>query len=94
VGSHPAGASPYGVHDLAGNVWEWCEDVDSAEFYTAGPTHNPCNRYRRDDPARVRMVVRGGSFMYDAHSIRTFSRSSFEPSVGSKGIGFRCVREL
>jgi formylglycine-generating enzyme required for sulfatase activity len=94
VGNYPAGASPYGVQDLAGNVWEWCEDVDSPDFYTAGPTHNPCNRYRRDDPARVRMVVRGGSFMYDAHSIRTFSRSSFEPSVGSKGIGFRCVREL
>jgi formylglycine-generating enzyme required for sulfatase activity len=94
VGTQPAGASPYGVQDLAGNVWEWCEDVDSAEFYAAGPSHNPCNRFRRDDPARVRMVVRGGSFMYDAHSIRTFSRSSFEPSVGSKGIGFRCVRDV
>jgi serine/threonine-protein kinase len=94
VGSRPAGASPYDVHDLAGNVWEWCEDVDAPEFYSAGPTHNPCNRYRRDEPTLVRMVVRGGSFMYDANSIRTISRTSFEPSVGSKGIGFRCVRDL
>jgi serine/threonine-protein kinase len=92
VGSCPAGASPYGVEDLSGNVWEWCEDVDAQEFYTQGPSHNPCNRVQSGP--RARRVVRGGSFMYDAHSVRTFSRSSFEPDTGAQGIGFRCVRHV
>jgi serine/threonine protein kinase len=92
VGSHPAGASPYGVEDMAGNVWEWCQDVDSQDFYANGPSHNPCNH--GDHPAKGRRVVRGGAFLYDAHSVRTFSRSSFEPSVRSRAIGFRCVRRV
>ena len=92
VGSFPAGASPYGVHDMAGNVWEWCEDVDAPEFYAQGPSHNPCNH--GELTGRARRVVRGGSFLYDAHSVRTFSRSSFEPQLGSQGIGFRCVRRV
>jgi serine/threonine-protein kinase len=92
VGTFPAGASPYGVEDLAGNVWEWCEDLDAQDFYAHGPSHNPCNH--GDLNARGRRVVRGGSFMYDAHSVRTFSRSSFEPQLGSQGIGFRCVRRV
>jgi serine/threonine-protein kinase len=93
VGSCPAGASPYGVEDLAGNVWEWCEDVDSPEFFLHGPSHDPCNRPKSGSDREGRRVVRGGSWMYDARSIRTYSRSSFEPSALSAGIGFRCVKD-
>lgn len=93
VGSCPAGASPYGVEDLAGNVWEWCEDVDSPEFFLHGPSHDPCNRPRSGRAREGRRVVRGGSFLYDARSIRTYSRSSFEPGAYSAGIGFRCVKD-
>ena len=91
VGSFPAGASPYGVQDLAGNVWEWCEDSDSAEFYTSGPSHDPCNR--RPAAEACRRVVRGGSWMFDGSSMRTYARSSFDPGTGSNGIGFRCARD-
>jgi serine/threonine-protein kinase len=93
VGSCPAGASPYGVEDLAGNVWEWCEDADSPEFFLRGPSHDPCNRPRSGKDREGRRVVRGGSWMYDARSIRTYSRSSFEPGAFSAGIGFRCVKD-
>jgi serine/threonine-protein kinase len=95
VGSHPAGASPYGVLDMAGNVWQWCLDVDSPDFYAHGPSHNPCNH--GDAPGgsgKSRRVVRGGAFLYDAHSVRTFSRTSFEPGVRSQAIGFRCARRV
>jgi serine/threonine-protein kinase len=94
VGSCPAGASPYGVEDLSGNVWEWCEDVDAPEFFLRGPSHDPCNRARTGNDRAGRRVVRGGSFMYDARSIRTYSRSSFEPGALSRSIGFRCVKDV
>jgi serine/threonine-protein kinase len=58
VGSYPEGASPYGVLDLAGNVWEWCEDVDEPSFYADGPKHNPRNLRRGEEKAQL--VMRGG----------------------------------
>jgi serine/threonine-protein kinase len=94
VGSCPAGSSPYGAEDMSGNVWEWCEDVDSPEFFLRGPSHDPCNRARNGHERAGRRVVRGGSWMYDARSIRTYSRSSFEPGAVSRSIGFRCVKDV
>jgi serine/threonine-protein kinase len=89
VDAHPLGASPYGVLDLAGNVWEWCQDVDDPTFYEHGPSHNPRNTVRAKNAV---FVVRGGSWLYDAASLRTYARSSFEPGVRVSGLGFRCGR--
>jgi serine/threonine-protein kinase len=89
VGSFPDGASPYGALDMAGNVWEWCADVDDPEFYEDGPARNPCNDRR---PARPVYVMRGGSWMYGPRSLRTTSRTSFEPHYRFAGGGFRCAR--
>ena len=89
VGSFPDGVSPYGVHDMAGNVWEWCEDVFDEDFYESGPTHNP----RLVHPARrAQLVMRGGSWMYDASSLRTWARIGFEAHYRFAGGGFRCAR--
>ena len=88
AGSHPAGASPYGVLDMAGNVWHW---VSSA--YRPYP-------YRPDDgredpgPGSVR-GTRGGGHDSPANELRTTERGrnlSRAPAAGHHNIGFRCAR--
>ncbi len=88
VGSWPAGRSPHGVADLAGNVWEWCVDIDDAGFYATGPSHNPRNT---GGHARERSVVRGGSWAYGEHELRTYARTGFDPNFRLDGVGFRAA---
>jgi formylglycine-generating enzyme required for sulfatase activity len=90
VGSHPLGASPYGALDMAGNVWEWCEDADDPGFYADGPERDPCNVPHEGDGGR--RVMRGGCWMYGARSLRTYARTSFDRETRFEGGGFRCVR--
>ncbi|HRI69703.1 MAG TPA: bifunctional serine/threonine-protein kinase/formylglycine-generating enzyme family protein, partial [Polyangium sp.] len=89
VGSFPRGASPFGVLDMAGNVLEWCEDTDAPDFYAHGPDRNPRNAGDKDSSTRV---MRGGSFMHGAASLRVTSRTIFEPQYRFASGGFRCAR--
>jgi serine/threonine-protein kinase len=91
VGSFPEGASPYGVLDMAGNVWEWCDDYDDPAFYADGPTHNPRNRKAPDKPL---VVMRGGSYMFGPRSLRTTARTSYDAHYRFASGGFRCVRAV
>jgi serine/threonine-protein kinase len=86
VDQHPAGASSYGCEDLAGNVWEWCEDLDSPRFYLHGPNHNPRNTA---GAATASHVVRGGAYGFDARSLRTYARNAFQPQFRLEYLGFR-----
>ncbi|HEX8279912.1 MAG TPA: formylglycine-generating enzyme family protein, partial [Chthoniobacterales bacterium] len=86
VGAFPRGASPFGVEDMAGNVWEWC--VDFFEAYRGTPKVNP--RGANSGPKRVH---RGGSWKSRFNSLRTTSRGSNVPSYSCNDLGFRIVCE-
>jgi formylglycine-generating enzyme required for sulfatase activity len=86
VGTHPTGASPFGVEDLAGNVWEWVSDRHGD--YPSEPQTDPTG------PASGRSrVYRGGSWDYGLPSyVRAAIRSWFSPSRRFDYLGFRCAR--
>ena len=79
-------ASPYGIEGMAGNVFEWCEDVDDPGFYLHGPERNPRNTVQ---PGDAPCVIRGGSWRYDASSLRTYARASFPTTFRLDTVGFR-----
>jgi formylglycine-generating enzyme required for sulfatase activity len=86
VGSFPGGRSAYGVEDMAGNVWEWCQDWWGDEYYKSGQVMNP----QGPQTGEVR-VIRGGSWFYDAYGARTTHRSYRRPEASGAATGFRCV---
>lgn len=89
VGSFPANG--YGLHDMAGNLWEWVWDGFDGLYYghssagvnPRGPATYPGSR-----------VLRGGRWSNDANSARCAARYSDGPTNADVNIGFRCVRGL
>lgn len=71
VGSFPLGASPYGVLDLAGNVYEWVYDVYAPDYYRNSPYRNPTG----PEEGAYR-VTRGGSFANQAYRNRSSNRNN------------------
>jgi formylglycine-generating enzyme required for sulfatase activity len=86
VGSYPP--NPYGLYDMGGNVWEWCQDYYSETFYTDGAT-NPVNTSSGTDSKRVR---RGGSWNYHSATLLTYTRASDYENRGNNHFGFRIVK--
>jgi predicted outer membrane repeat protein len=86
VGSHPEGASPYGVLDMGGNVWEWVADWYAGDYYSRSPSQNPQGPDAREDK-----VLRGGSWRSPSSFVRTTVRHHWYPEY-TFDIGFRCAR--
>ena len=88
VGSYPAGASPYGVLDMAANVGEWVNDWWQADYYSNTPVNNP-----QGPISGTEKVVRGGSwFGYNYQDILVASRSwGADPNMKAGNYGFRCA---
>ena len=87
VGSFPRGASPFGIEDMAGNVWEWCLDCFSA--YPGKERSNP--RGTGDSSKRIH---RGGSWKSRAASLRVSARAFNAPEFSANDVGFRIVCEV
>ena len=87
VGSLPAGASPVGALDMAGNVSEWVEDWWAEDGYARQDTLDPTG----PSEGEVR-AVRGGSFYDGPSTLRTSYRYGIEPLARLSTVGFRCAR--
>jgi len=89
VDSLQEGASPYGLHHMAGNAAEWVQDWFGTDYYAYMPERNPVGptsgRYKS---------VRGGSWKSNVAMLRTATRSGATPEQRTATIGFRCAQSV
>jgi len=103
VGSYAEGASPFGILDMAGNVWEWVADRYRQDYYARSESENPQGP-AEDEVFNNLRVIRGGSFQEDGRFARLNNRNTLEgpdPKAemddpkfygeSSYKVGFRCA---
>ena len=86
-GSYPEGESPYGAHDMAGNIWEWTSSLYRPYPYQADDG-------REDSKSQDKRVVRGGSWEDGPRTLRVSCRAHNSPSSRNFNVGFRCARDV
>jgi formylglycine-generating enzyme required for sulfatase activity len=92
VGKFPP--NPYGLYDMAGNVWEFTADqwTEPREMPTGKPVELELWRTNRDQAARQRVVIRGGSYDGAPVNLRVRYRDSHPAGGAQPYVGFRCAK--
>ena len=95
VGSLPAGNSYQGAGDIAGNVWEWCNDKYNSEYYLESPDVDPVGP-GGSISGTTRVVIRGGSWEFGPDFLRNANRSNCKANLDigrvTTYIGFRVLK--
>ncbi len=84
---HPVGSktpNDLGIYDMSGNVWEWCQDWYSSNYYSSSPQRNP-----QGPASGSRRVERGGGWDFVAGCCRVSFRDGITPDKRGNALGFR-----
>ncbi|OYT72140.1 MAG: hypothetical protein CFK52_05655 [Chloracidobacterium sp. CP2_5A] len=90
VGTYPAGASPFGVLDLTGNVWEWT--ASEATLYP-GSAEKPPSWDKPLEPGAKLQIIRGGAFTEDTKKCTVTYRNWVPSNFSARELGFRCAKD-
>ena len=89
IGSYEAGKSPFGLYDVAGNVWEWVADWYDPLYYEKSPAKNP------QGPATgTHKVIRSSGWQVETPQVRIFTRIQSDPKDRNESTGFRCAKDI
>lgn len=89
VGTYNQAASPYGLTEMAGNVWEWVQDWYAGNYYEGAPAQNP----KGPEQGQFK-VLRGGSWSDLPKYLLTYGRFKLPPSTRNSYTGFRCAKRV